>query len=94
MFETKTSLPLFATLPVDAIKIPSPVFLIEIISFALTTFPEMFTLPALLSSNVFPFELNDLPEIFIPLEPAFVISVLPAPKFFINPEIFVPPLFP
>ncbi|CCY63164.1 unknown [Clostridium sp. CAG:967] len=60
----------------------------------LETVPEIFIAPFEFVKVVLPFPLEILPETEIPLEPEFVISVLPAPKFFIVPATFTPPLVP
>ena len=80
--------------PVEAIKTPVPVLSTDNSPFWFITEPETLTAPSEFTSKVFPLPLLIVPEILIPLEPEFVISVLPLLKFFIVPAIAVPPSAP
>ena len=102
-FTTMPSLPEFVTNnspfllfnnPVEAIKTPDPVLSTNNLPFWLINEPETFTAPLLFTSNVSPFPLIEFPATLIPLEPELLISILPLPKFFMDPAILVPPSLP
>ena len=91
---TRSSPFLLFNKPVEAIKTPSPLLSTDNFPFWLITEPETFTEPSVFTSKVFPFPLLIFPDILIPFEPEFVISISPLLKFFIVPEIEVPPFGP
>ena len=94
LLETIISPFALSKIPVDAIKTPEPELSTDNLPSRLRTVPDTFTSPFVLTSRVSPETFDVFPEISIPLEPEFVISTFPGPKFFIIPATFTPPLAP
>ena len=66
-----------------AILTPVPVLSIDKSPFLFIKDPETSTEPPEFTTNVLPLPFEIIPLTSIPFEPEFVISTLPAPKFFI-----------
>ena len=94
LLETISSPFALSKTPVEAINTPEPELSTDNLPSRLRTVPDTFTSPFVLTSRVSPDAFEVFPETFIPLEPEFIISVFPEPKFFMLPAIDVPPVAP